>query len=37
MTALEVGDRHPVEIPVPQARRQAGQEPGMKGRWGRFA
>jgi multiple sugar transport system permease protein len=37
MTALEVGDRHPVELPVTQLTVNAGQEPGTKGRWGRFS
>jgi multiple sugar transport system permease protein len=37
MTALEVGDRHPVEIPIQQVAIKPGQEPGMKGRWGRFS
>ena len=37
MTALEVGDRHPVELPVTQLTVKAGQEPGTKGRWGRFS
>ena len=36
MTALEVGDRHPVKLPV-TTHRKAGQEPGTKGRWWRFA
>jgi multiple sugar transport system permease protein len=37
MTSLEVGDRHPVEIPITQLAVEAGPEPGMKGRWGRFS
>lgn len=37
MSALaEVGDHHPVAIPVGELTVKDGPEPGMKGRWGRF-
>ena len=37
MTALEVGDHHPAALPVSELRIKPGVEPGMRGRWGRFA